>query len=89
MLLEEYVQSGHNCTINFLSFRLSIGPRSHMTYLTRNTLKNFPESIQQSLGISQWLSHILSAVPRGCPTPFKSISQQLLAKTKQFLSCFL
>ncbi len=91
MLLEEYVQvqSGHNCTINFLSFRPSIGPQYHMTYLARNMVKNFPEFIQQSLGISQRLFYILSAVPRSCPIAFKSISKQLLTNTKQFLSCFL
>jgi hypothetical protein len=38
-----------------------------------------------NLGISQWLSYTLLAVPSGCPIAFQSISQQLLVKTKQFL----
>jgi hypothetical protein len=40
------------------------------------------------LGISQWLSNALLAVPSGYPITFKSISQRLLAKTEQFLSIF-
>jgi hypothetical protein len=42
--------------------------------------KNFPEAIQEFLGISQWLFYILLAVTSDCPIVFKSISQRLLAK---------
>jgi hypothetical protein len=38
--------------------------------------KNFPEAFQYPLGISQQLSYTFLAVPSGCPTAFKSISQQ-------------
>jgi hypothetical protein len=51
--------------------------------------KNFPEVAQLPLGISQWLSKTLLVVPSGCPTAFKSISQQLSAKALQFPSLFL
>jgi hypothetical protein len=40
------------------------------------------------LGISQQLSATLLAVLSGCPTAFKSISQQLSAETWQFPSLF-
>jgi hypothetical protein len=41
------------------------------------------------VGISQWLSYTLSAVPSGSPIAFKNISQWLLAKTRRFLPIFL
>jgi hypothetical protein len=42
--------------------------------------QNCPKTFQQPLAISQRLSYAILAVP---PTAFKSISQQLLAKTWQ------
>jgi hypothetical protein len=50
--------------------------------------RNFPEAAQNPLGISQWLFYTLSAVLSGCPTAFKSISEQLLPKIWQFPSLF-
>jgi hypothetical protein len=41
------------------------------------------------VGISQWLSYTLSAVPSSSPIASKNISQWLLAKTRQFLPIFL
>jgi hypothetical protein len=51
--------------------------------------ENCPEAAQYPLGISQRLFYTLLAVLSGCPTAFKSISQQLSAKTWQFPSLFL
>jgi hypothetical protein len=47
--------------------------------------KNFPEAIQEPLGISQRLSYTLLAVPCSCQIAFKSISQRQWAKNEQFL----
>jgi hypothetical protein len=49
---------------------------------------NFPEAAKEPLCISQRLSYTLLAVPSSCSTAFKSISQQLSAKTWQFPSLF-
>ncbi len=51
-------------------------------------IKNCREAFQQPLDISQRLSYTLLVLPNSCPTAFKSISQQLLAKTWQCPSLF-
>jgi hypothetical protein len=51
--------------------------------------ENCPEAFQKPFGISQRLSYTLLAEPSGCPTAFKSISQQVQLKHGNFHPFFL